>query len=331
MEKNVLVSIIIAAYNSEKYIANCIESVLNQTYERFELIIIDDGSTDNTRTICEKYKEKDCRIIYIYQDNQGVGEARNNGVKNMSGDFVSFIDSDDEISCKYLECLLEPCIKDNVDIAACMYQYVDEGKKYNPTITNTYKVSNINCEILQAKIIARCCGTIINTNLVKNEYFDTDVYVGEDLLFLCKAINKARKMSITMDQLYCYYIYKESSYNGTYNDKKFTEVISWNRVIKLFEDRPKDFRNTISHIYAWIVLSNVLKMEEFHYNDKGKKEYCLRELRKMKGTIFSQNYGGDNVNIAMYFIYLLTCISPYIGYKMFHALMKLKHKICALE
>ena len=68
MEKNVLVSIIIAAYNSEKYIANCIESVLNQTYERFELIIIDDGSTDNTRTICEKYKEKDCRIIYIYQE-----------------------------------------------------------------------------------------------------------------------------------------------------------------------------------------------------------------------------------------------------------------------
>lgn len=253
-----------------------------------------------------------------------MGEARNNGLKNMSGDFVSFIDSDDEISCKYLECLLEPCIKDNVDIAACMYQYVDEGKKYNPTITNTYKVSNINCEILQAKIIARCCGTIINTNLVKNEYFDTDVYVGEDLLFLCKAINKARKMSITMDQLYCYYIYKESSYNGTYNDKKFTEVISWNRVIKLFEDRPKDFRNTISHIYAWIVLSNVLKMEEFHYNDKGKKEYCLRELRKMKGTIFSQNYGGDNVNIAMYFIYLLTCISPYIGYKMFHAFNEIK-------
>ncbi len=331
MEKNILVSIIIAAYNSEKYIGNCIESVLNQTYEKFELIIIDDGSTDNTRIICEKYKDKDSRIKYIYQNNQGVGEARNNGLKNMSGNFVSFIDSDDEISNKYIECLLEPCIKDDVDIAACMYQYVDEGKKYNPLITNTYKVAKIDCEILQAKIIARCCGTLINADLVKNERFDTDVYVGEDLLFLCKVINKAHKMSITMDQLYCYYIYKESSYNGTYNDKKFTEIISWNRVIKLFEDRPEVFRNTIYHMYAWIVLSNVLKMEEFHYYDNEKKEYCLRELRKMKRIVLTRNHGGDRVNIAMYFIYFVTCISPRVGYRMFYALMEFKHNICSLD
>lgn len=329
--ENILVSIIVAAYNVEKYIGNCIESILKQTYRNFELIIIDDGSRDNTKILCEKYRNMDDRITVIHQTNQGVSAARNNGLKKISGDYVTFIDSDDEISDKYLENLLIPCVKEHADISVCLYQYVDEGKKYNPVITNKYRVMDIDYKILQAKIIGRCCGTLIKSDLLKNQFFDTDVYVGEDLLFFCKAVNKANKMAITNDQLYCYYIYKESSYNGTYNDKKYTEIISWNRVIDLFEERSGHFKNTIYRMYGWIVLSNILKMQEFHYSNAERKEYCLKELRRMIRPVFNRYSGGDQVSVAMYPIYLLTCIFPYAGYKLFNTLMKLKHKIVPVE
>ncbi|PCJ89757.1 MAG: hypothetical protein COA57_00970 [Flavobacteriales bacterium] len=92
---NPLVSIIIPAYNAEKYIAETIQSVINQTYTNWELIIVNDGSTDNTEKIAQAYVEKDQRIKYIYQENAGVSVARNKGVENSQGDYVAFLDADD--------------------------------------------------------------------------------------------------------------------------------------------------------------------------------------------------------------------------------------------
>lgn len=324
---DIKVSIIIAAYNVEDYIENCINSILKQTYQNFELIIVDDGSKDNTLDVCKKYMQRDHRVCVYHQTNKGVGEARNLGLKKASGDYITFIDSDDIICKKYLENLLIPCIKENADISICLYQYVNEGNNYNPIITNTYKVMDVDYKILQAKIIGRCCGTLIRATVVKGISFDTDLYVGEDLLFLCRCINRSNKIAITDDQLYCYYIYGESSYNGTYNDKKYTEIISWNRVIELFKDRPKVFRNTINRIYGWILLSNLLRMEEYHYCNQDKRKYCLKQLRKMLWPVFNRYPGGGTRSSAMYPIYIITCLSPRLGYQIFKNLMCFKHKL----
>lgn len=319
------VSIIIAAYNVEDYIQGCIESILKQTYKNFELILVDDGSTDRTKAICDRYREKDNRVTVIHQMNQGVGVARNTGLQKARGDYITFIDSDDEVAKQYLENLLRPCIKDSVDISVCRYQYVNQGESYKPIITNNYVVADVDYRIIKAKIIGRCCGTMIKSDVLKNQYFDTDVYVGEDLLFFCRAINKVKRIALIPDQLYCYYIYGESSYNGTYNDKKFTEIVSWNRVLDLFKDRSKHFRNTLYRIYGWIVFSNIMKMEEFNYNDKEKKKYCKRELRRMVWPVYNWYLGGGTRNAAMYPIYAITCVSPRIGFMVFAGLMSLKH------
>lgn len=321
----VLVSVIVAAYNSEKYIENCIASILGQTHRIFELIIVNDGSTDRTGEICDEIAEKDSRVLVLHQKNSGVGIARNNGLSHAKGEFITFIDSDDEVSKYYLENLLFPCVEKKCDISACYYQYVNYGDKYTPNISQTYSVMPIDYRVIQPKIIGRCCGTMINRRVLSGISFDSDLFVGEDLLFLCRAINNSHSIAVTDDQLYCYYIYEESSYNGKYNDKKFTEIISWNRVIKLFENKSKIFKNTIYRIYGWIVLSNILKMEEYQYSDKIKKLYCLKELRKMIWHVFNFYPGGGRRSVAMYPIYLLTCISPFVGYKVFSVLMTLKH------
>ena len=91
------VSIIIPAYNCEKYIFECLESVINQTYSNLEIIIIDDGSTDNTSEICQRFEKIDNRIIYTWQENSGVSKARNKGIDLAKGKYIVFIDADDKV------------------------------------------------------------------------------------------------------------------------------------------------------------------------------------------------------------------------------------------
>lgn len=118
------ISIIIPVFNAEKFIDLCIGSILAQTYTNFELILIDDGSIDSTPKICDSFVEKDTRIRVIHQGNKGIAEARNIGLKNISGDFVCFIDHDDWIHPQYLEFLLQAIKDTGSDIAMCLYNTV---------------------------------------------------------------------------------------------------------------------------------------------------------------------------------------------------------------
>ena len=105
MEK--LVSIIVPVYNVDKYLERCVNSIIQQSYRNLEIILVDDGSTDNSGTICDTYKEKDDRIIVIHKENGGLSDARNAGIKIFTGEYVTFIDSDDYVSLDMI-CLLYP-------------------------------------------------------------------------------------------------------------------------------------------------------------------------------------------------------------------------------
>lgn len=121
---NPLVSIIIPVYNTEKYLKDCLDSVLSQTYQNLEIILIDDGSTDNSSQILKQYAKKDSRIKIITQKNQGQSTARNYGLKEASGEYVSFIDSDDAIEKDFVSSLLSPYLKnDSVSLTVCGMNY----------------------------------------------------------------------------------------------------------------------------------------------------------------------------------------------------------------
>ena len=121
MNSKKLVSIIIPVYNTAKFLPRCLNSVQNQTYKNLEIILINDGSTDNSLTIAEDYAKKDPRIKIITQKNQGLSAARNTGLKNATGDFITFVDSDDEIKSEMIEELLDAIETTSANIAACSF------------------------------------------------------------------------------------------------------------------------------------------------------------------------------------------------------------------
>ncbi|WP_051207852.1 glycosyltransferase family 2 protein [Butyrivibrio sp. AE3006] len=120
--KSGLISIIVPVYNVEKYLKECLDSILAQKYENFEVILIDDGSKDNSGCICDEYAQKDNRIKVIHQENKGLAGARNTGLDAASGEYICFVDSDDKISNSYLEDFVKAMDSSNADLAICNFE-----------------------------------------------------------------------------------------------------------------------------------------------------------------------------------------------------------------
>ena len=140
-----LISIIVPIYNAERFLSRCVSSILNSTYNNFELILVDDGSTDSSPFICDQFAQKDKRVTFLRKCNEGVTKARIDGYYKSSGDYVTFVDADDYISDVYLEHLLNAAILNNSDVVSCQYYDVREnviepGKKM---ITGNYERDGI--------------------------------------------------------------------------------------------------------------------------------------------------------------------------------------------
>ncbi|MDE1507155.1 glycosyltransferase family 2 protein [Ligilactobacillus salivarius] len=130
MEKNekVKISVIVPIYNVEKYLKKCLDSIINQTFKEFEIILVDDGSTDNSEMICKEYRRKDSRIVYLKKNNGGLSDARNYGLDYANGEYVAFIDSDDYLGKNFLEFLYRAIRTSKSEVAVCGFviEYEDE-------------------------------------------------------------------------------------------------------------------------------------------------------------------------------------------------------------
>ncbi|MEN8076854.1 glycosyltransferase [Clostridioides difficile] len=204
-----LVSIIIPVYNCEIYIGKCIDSVINQSYENIEIIIINDGSLDKSEDIINRYVELDNRINYIEQENLGPSVARNNGIEKSTGDYIMFVDSDDNINKFYVEKLLKKILNKNYDIACC--GYIDESK-YGIINLNDFWNGNdsldkeefISCVcngvggVLWGKVFKR--ETIIRNNIRMNP----DLFMSEDLIFILEYCQYSNSFGVINENLYYY-------------------------------------------------------------------------------------------------------------------------------
>lgn len=124
-----MISVIVPIFNVKAYIYDCIVSILNQSYTEFELLLVDDGSTDGCSLICDEFLEKDHRVRVIHQENHGLSEARNTGINHSTGDFLTFIDSDDVVLPQFLEVLYQNLMETKADISVCGFCYIKEQEK----------------------------------------------------------------------------------------------------------------------------------------------------------------------------------------------------------
>lgn len=207
--KSSIISIIVPVYKVEKYLRNCIESVINQSYENWELILIDDGSPDNCPAICDEYVEKDNRITVIHKNNGGLSSARNVGLKLMKGDYVTFLDSDDFWQREYLERLLILCINEQADIAQC--EFVRGSALTFPVVNKMYTFSVFNNHSIfltnHAKIIV--CAKLYKRSIWKGITMP-EGKINEDDFTTWKLYYRASKIVTTSEPLY-YYTFNENS------------------------------------------------------------------------------------------------------------------------
>lgn len=197
------ISVIIPVYNTEKYLSRCLDSVLNQTFQDIEVVCINDGSTDNSLKILRQYAQKDKRIKIMSQENKGLSVTRNVGLKNISGKYVSFIDSDDYIDRNYYEWLIGLMEKNDADI-------VMAGMR---TVNNGIISDNITPDIMTDDFIEKIknlpngstCDKLYKTNLFKNLEFPVGRYY-EDNIVLLKIMYIANKVIFTNKVSYYYFI-----------------------------------------------------------------------------------------------------------------------------
>lgn len=181
-------SIVVPVYNVEEYVEKCLESILSQTFTDYEVIIIDDGSTDKSGIICDECAKKDDRVKVIHQRNQGVSAARNVGLEIATGDYISFIDSDDRIHKDMYEKMLGLAIDHDIDIVACDYIQAN-GNDYRPE-SDCIRILNRDELLLDAfgipsLLLSVCWNKVFSRRCILDSKFDTNLKNYEDTMFLC--------------------------------------------------------------------------------------------------------------------------------------------------
>ena len=215
------VSIVVPVYNVALYLVECIESIINQTYKNIEVILVNDGSTDNSKEICENYAKKDDRIIFITKQNNGAASARNYGLNIVTGKYIGFVDSDDILELNYIERLVTTLKNNNVDIAVCSYYNL-----YKNTIKEqVYEyqlVSFSDEEYLERFLKDWTCGLIWNklfkADVIKNNRFEEGHKI-DDEFFTYRCVMNSKKVVLFNEPLY-YYRWRLSSVMQEYSDSQ---------------------------------------------------------------------------------------------------------------
>lgn len=195
--KELLVSIIVPVYNAEKQLRNCIQSVLNYPSDQYELILVDDGSTDGSGNICSSYHDNP-KVTVIHKKNAGVSAARNTGMEAASGRYVFFLDADDTITQGGMNEILSAAAEDTYDIAAFSYCSVTEdGRKFPEPFSFQQKVCTDSCEIYRvlfgSPLLCTCWGKLFRTESIRKQAlkFDDSIAVGEDYIFVMQFVTTA--------------------------------------------------------------------------------------------------------------------------------------------
>lgn len=208
------VSVIVAAYNIQDYIVKCLESISNQTYKNLEVIVVDDGSSDNTGKLADEFAKNDNRFIVIHKENGGVSSARNTGIDVASGDFIGFVDGDDTIEADMYEMLVNNAIKYDADISHCGYKLVDNDKETLMHGTGTIVIQDRKKGILDlmdgSLIEPGIWNKIFRKEIIGDTRLDESLKINEDLYFNILLFDKASK-SIFEDKAKYNYIKRDNS------------------------------------------------------------------------------------------------------------------------
>lgn len=293
---NNLVSIVVPVYNVQKYLSICVDSILQQTYKNIEVILVDDGSTDSSGQLSDQYAKEYDFVQVVHKNNAGLGFARNTGIENAVGDYITFIDGDDFIAPDHIEKLMS--IVKIGDLDACYGGYCQQvGKKFipmvNPLQGNKYENDEILCEFFPCmcgklnchtidEVQMSVCMVLYNTSVIKNNnvrFHSERDFISEDLVFNLDFLEKARKIGVS-DNCGYYYRCREGSLTQSYKSDRlmkqtyFTKyIIDRTKKLGIYSECEQRIYST--HL-AWV--RAIVQSEQKNYKQVGFK----RSLERIK-------------------------------------------------
>lgn len=252
---NDLISVIIPVYNPGRHLKKCLDSIINQTYKNIEIILIDDGSTDGSASLCDDYAKNDSRIICIHQENAGVSKARNKGIELAKGEFYHFPDSDDYLELDTYEYLINLIKKHSCD-AVTFEHYITfpNNEKIHKNNNDHYgKFDSVESQILLVDGCQFCWNKLFKRELINDLRFREDILRGEDLLFAAQALKNADAVWFDNRPLYHYVQSEESACRGVFRPSQFT-------VLKLYDAYDELYTNEYRKAWPYLLLfmQNVL-------------------------------------------------------------------------
>lgn len=299
--KKDLITIIVPVYNVEEYLQKCIESILEQSYENLEIILVDDGSTDDSGKICDEYVKKDKRIKVFHKKNEGVSSARNLGISKSKGSLICFVDSDDwiekDLCLKLINAIQENC----ADIVLCGYNRVTgkNREKINSSGKNQIISGReylINCLNPQTSY-GFCHMKLIRKKIINEIRFDENLKVGEDALFNIKISSNINKAIFLKENLYNYRINISSTvrkFDVQYVDKYLNAIKIINSYLKKNYEEDKEI---LQNFYNFIAFHVMLIAVNYCYNPENNFKKVNNEFSQICNIIeFKEGIKKSNYN-----------------------------------
>lgn len=265
------ISIIVPVYNLENFIENTVAMLTSQTYKNLEIILIDDGSTDNSLEICQRLAKSDSRIVVIHQENSGVSAARNTGIKLSTGEYIGFCDGDDSIENDIYEFLYKNLVENNADISICGVTMVNPDGSVNNISTEKHIVWDNPQDYLKALFKGTTTMNVytklFKAEICKNTPFPTNLKTNEDKFYCFTASLKAKLICLNDISKYTYFRRAGSSTVMEFTEKFFDSIKSSDMIIELCKENCPEILNnayanklaTVLRTYKLMILRNGLK------------------------------------------------------------------------
>ena len=261
------ISIVIPIYNVENYLPQCLDSVINQTYKNLEIILVNDGSTDTCPQICDEYAAKDSRITVIHQENGGSAKTRNKGLQKATGDFISFVDSDDFISENFYQKLFNILIENNAEIVECSYRTFDTELELQRIIKPTYRITgNYETEKALELLMKEYLKQVVWNKIYRREILaDIKFPVGkfiDDEYWTYKVFGNAKKIVKIPDVMYFYRQQEGSIMGKEYSIKRLDGLTALQERIDYMKENFPNLENLAIKIFSFASLWHYQKIDK---------------------------------------------------------------------
>ncbi|ASK63717.1 glycosyl transferase [Virgibacillus phasianinus] len=330
---NPLVSIIVPVYNCESYISECLDSILFQTYSNIEVLIINDGSIDDTEKNIMSYLKRDLRIKYFFQENRGPSEARNIGISNSNGKFIVFVDADDTIDSTYVECLFNRMDSLNSDLVCCGYKDISV---YGQVEYNDFNFENTNSIHSIMELVCKGTGGVLWGKIYKKEIItknklkmNKELFMNEDLVFVLQYVSVCKSFSFLNKHLYNYNRLNQNSITAKSDISYINNFISvCMHIEKIFEcvNLERQKQNKIITKKIQDILIKIVEQQSGNIEKGETKEAILNVTHIIEMNYINTRIDNFETHSLLYKPYIVLLKKKYILLALYYGNLVIKLK-----